>query len=66
VVDRHPGTVDLDHGEPFAVDDLEGRIAGDVDLAKREGELVPETQNRLAGALAEVASGCVVEGDFYG
>jgi hypothetical protein len=66
VVDRHPGAVDLDHGEPFAVDDLERRIAGDVDLAEREGELVTESQNRLTRSLAEVASGRVVEGDFYG
>jgi hypothetical protein len=66
VVDRHAGAVDLDHRQPFAVDDLERRIAGDVDLVEREGELVAEAQNRLAGALAEVAAGRVVEGDFYG
>jgi hypothetical protein len=66
VVDRHPGAVDLDHRKPFAVDDLERRIARDVDLAKRKGELVAEPQNRLAGALAQMAARRVVEGDFYG
>jgi hypothetical protein len=66
VVDRHPGAVDLDHREPFAVDDLEGRVTGDVDLAERERELVAEAQDRLAGALAQVTAGGVVEGDFYG
>jgi hypothetical protein len=66
VVDRHAGAVDLDHREPFAVDDLERRIAGDVDLAERKRELVPEAQNRLARALAQVAACRVVEGDFYG
>jgi hypothetical protein len=66
VVHGHPGAVYLDHRQPLAVDDLERRVAGDVDLAEREGELVAEAQNRLAGALAKVASGRVVEGDFYG
>ena len=66
MVHRHPGAVDLDHGQPFAIDDLERRIAGDVDLAKRKVELVAEPQNRLAGAVAQVAARRVVQGDFYG
>jgi hypothetical protein len=66
VVDRHPGAVDLDHRQPFAVDGLEHRIAGDIDLLERKGELVPEAQNRLAGPLAQVAARGVVERDLYG
>jgi hypothetical protein len=66
VVHRHPGAVDLDHRQPFAVDDLERRIAGDVDLAKRKPELVAESQNRRAGALAQVTARRVIERDFYG
>ena len=45
--------------------DLERRIARDVDLAVRKGELVPEPQNRLPGTLAQVAAGRVVQDDRW-
>ena len=56
--------VDLDHRQPLAIGLLEGRIAGDVDLAQLEPELVAEPPHLLERALAEMAPLRVVDDDL--
>ena len=55
--------VDLDHRQPLAVDLLERRVAGDVDLAQLEPELVAQRAHLLERALAEMTAGRVKDGD---
>jgi hypothetical protein len=57
---------DLDHGKPLAMSRLERLVAGDVDLAELERELLPQRPNLLEGALAEVAALRVIDDDLYG
>ena len=67
VVRKAPPAVDLDHGQPFPVFGLEGGIAGDVDLAQVEAELLMELRNDAAGLLAQMAARGVVDDDLgYG
>ena len=67
VVREAAPAVDLDHGQPFPVFGLEGGIAGDVDLAQVEAELLVELGDHAAGFLAEMAARGVVDDDFgYG
>ena len=67
VVREAPTAVDLDHWQPFPVFGLEGGIAGDVDLAQVEAELLMELRNDAAGLLAQMAARGVVDDDFgYG
>jgi hypothetical protein len=64
VVGEPPPAIDLDDREPLPVAGLELRIARDVDLAELEVELVAEAAQLLERALAEMAPGCVVDGDL--
>jgi hypothetical protein len=67
VVREAPPAVDLDHGQPVPVFGLEGGIAGDVDLAQVEAELLVELRDDATGLLAEMAPRGVVDDDFgYG
>ena len=56
-IDESPLAVDLDDRQPFAVAGLERRIAGDVDLPKRDAAV----SEHPPGSLAEVAAGRVEE-----
>jgi hypothetical protein len=63
VIDERALAVDLDDRQPFAVPGLERRIAGDVDLPKRDAAV----SEHRPGSLAEVAAGRVEEDDVrYG
>jgi hypothetical protein len=67
VVREQAPAVDLDHREPLAVRALECRVAGDVDLAQLEAQLVLELAHLRERPLAEVAAARVVDDDFrYG
>jgi hypothetical protein len=67
VVGEAAPAVDLDHRQPLAVFRLEGRVAGDVDLAQLEAELALELSDHAAGALTQMAARGVVENDVgYG
>jgi hypothetical protein len=63
VVDERLLAVDLDHREEVAVAPLELRVAGDVDLAQLEPELIAQLVQRRAGSVAQVAAGRVVKDD---
>jgi hypothetical protein len=63
VVDERALAVDLDHGQPLAVESLELRVAGDVDLLELERELRAQRLQLAAGPLAEVAALGRVEPD---
>src|SRR6476646_9239506 len=63
VVDEGPLAVDLDHRQPLAVALLELGHAADVHLFEVELVLPAHLCERPAGALAEVAVVCVVNGD---
>jgi hypothetical protein len=59
--------VDLDDGQPFAVLGLERGVAGDVDLAQVEAELLVQRRDDAAGALAQMAARGVIDDDVrYG
>jgi hypothetical protein len=64
VVGEPPPAVDLDHGEPLPVARLELRIAGDVNLAEVEVELLAEGSQLLERTLAEVTPRRVVDDDL--
>ena len=67
VVREAAPAVDLDHRQPLPVFGLEGGIAGDVDLAQVEAELLTELGHQAAGLLAEMAARGVVDDDLgYG
>jgi hypothetical protein len=67
VVREAAAPVDLDDREPLPVGGLEGLVAGDVDLAQVESELLPDAADDLDRPVAEVAAGCVVDDDLgYG
>jgi len=54
-VDGDSLTLELDHGDPFAVGPLELGDAGDVDLLDLEAELGAEPLEVGAGEVAEMA-----------
>ena len=64
VVGEAPSAVDLDDRQPLPVGLLEGLVAGDVDLAQLEAELVAQRPHLLERALAEVAALGVVDDDL--
>jgi len=64
VVREAPPTVDLDHGQLLPVRRLESGIAGDVDLAQLEVELLPQPAHLLERALAEMTAVRVEDGNF--
>jgi hypothetical protein len=64
VVCEAPFAVDLDDRQPLPVYRLEARIAGDVDLAQLEAELIPQRPHLVESALAEVAAFGVVDDDL--
>jgi hypothetical protein len=67
VIGEPAPAVDLHNGQPLAVFGFEGGIAGDVDLAQVEAELLAELGDHAAGFLAEMAPRGVVDDDFgYG
>jgi hypothetical protein len=67
VVGETAPPVDLHDREPLAVLGLEGRVAGDVDLAEVEAELALQVADHAAGALTQVAARSVVDDDLrYG
>jgi hypothetical protein len=67
VVREAAPAVDLDHGQPFPVFGLEDGVAGDVDLAQVEAELLAELGDHATGLLAEMAALGVVDDDVgYG
>lgn len=61
VVDEGLLTVDLDHRKELAMASLEFPIAGDVDLAKSEVELLVKGDQCRAGTLAQMTARGVVE-----
>jgi hypothetical protein len=61
VIDEGAAAVDLDDGQPLAIDGLERGIARDLDLRQLEAELAPRVLDDRPGAVAEVAAGGVVE-----
>jgi hypothetical protein len=63
VVDESALAVDLDHRQPLAVARLERGVAGDVNLGELEAELVSQSADRRARAVAEVAVLRVVQRD---
>jgi hypothetical protein len=66
VVGKTSPAVDLDDGEPLAVQCLERGIAGDVDLAQQEAELRLKLSDLLEHALAQMTAGRVVDDDVGG
>ena len=59
--------VDLDYGQPLAILGLKRGVAGNVDLFQLERLVRGHRDQRLAGALAQVAAGRVIEDDLrYG
>lgn len=50
-------TVDRDDGDPHAVVELERVVGFDVHFPELEGHLLPDGRDRLAGRVAEAASG---------
>jgi hypothetical protein len=66
VVREAPPAVDLDDRQPLAILGLELLVAGDVDLAELEAELVPEGSHLRQRPLAEVAALGVVDDDVGG
>jgi hypothetical protein len=66
VVREAPPAVDLDDRQPLAILGLERLVAGDVDLAKPEAELVPEGSHLRQRPLTEVAALGVVDDDVGG
>ena len=63
VVRKSPPAVDLDDRQPRAIALLERRIAGDVDLAEIEAELVAQSTHLLERALAEMTACRVIDDD---
>jgi hypothetical protein len=65
---REPApAVYLHNRQPLTVFGLESRVAGDVDLAQVEPELLPKLGHHAAGALAQMAARGVVQHDLrYG
>ena len=55
-VDERPRAVDLDYGEPRAIDGLERGIAADVDLLELEPELVAKQHELRVRAVAELVA----------
>jgi hypothetical protein len=67
VVRERSPPVDLDDREQLAVAGLQLRVTGDVDFLERERQLVANRRERVARAVAQVATGGVVEDDVsYG
>ena len=63
VVGKAPSAVDFDDRQPLPVGLLQGLVAGDVDLAQVEAELVAQRPHLFERALAEVAPFGVVDDD---
>jgi hypothetical protein len=63
VVDERAPSLDLDHGQPFAVTGLELGITADVDLLEPKSELLLEGAELRPRPLAEVAALGPVEDD---
>jgi hypothetical protein len=55
--------IDLHDRQPLPVLGLEGRVAGDVDLAQIEAELLPQGSHLRERLLAQVAALGVEDGD---
>jgi hypothetical protein len=66
VVDEGPHSVDLYDRKPLSVAGLEVCVPAYIHLFEFEGHDLVNLPNDLAGTLAEVAAGCVVEGDHRG
>jgi hypothetical protein len=62
-VDERLPAVDLHDREQLAVTGLQLRVAVDQDLVEVEAELVPQRDDRLASALAEMAARRAVQRD---
>ena len=62
-VDERLLAVDLHDREQLAIAGLQLRVVVDQDLVEVEAELVPQRDDGLAGALAEMAPGPAVEPD---
>jgi hypothetical protein len=64
VVREPPASVDLDDRQPLSIGRFELGIAGDVDLAQLEPELLVQAAHLLECALAQMAPLRVVDDDL--
>ena len=63
VVREAPAAVDLHHRKPLPVGLLQRRVAGDVHLSQCESQLLTQASDLCKRALAEMATGRVVDED---